>query len=737
MRDLSRFGSLIASAVLALLAPTSRCHAQTYGGGLAPVPGTAIDDELRPLLDAWRRTDLSGLACAHCHAPDAIDLAMFSIADSDILRRASFHVGAKDAQSILALVQRMRALHVAAPRDRFTARPLQPGGEVLPGATHYERDAAFGEHLRVKWPTLTGDRLHTVAQALAAKSEILTYDVRNEPIGIALPRWSEDGFHGGAHGTLNDWLPDISPVPANESDAAVLFGLHDAYIADPTPANLWAIQAHNDVFGVPSTFAGSPLPGTNAGIFGRRKHSSMLAGQHLLRMEHAGVPIAVPNGGTVVMRPNANRFNFPFNVASRINQADQRPAMVEFPSPIILGLNGGRGDNETNFRAMLQREMLVPWWMVGFILEPGMHSIPNWHEYFPQSLVGHRDWRQPVMMHHAFVTTTMLMHRTYTPVPNGNTTLTLPSLLSFWTTGANPQYTSTQAVLWASPEHEALYRRTAANAMRMQLLLAMHEADTGCAEGRPYRSFGNTTDLDLKIETWIAGSATTDPAAATADGAIAWGAFDALGRWKRGCAVTPVIGDGTGLSVMTTASGSSAATTHHPLRLEITAPASGTTHSVWAGGMFAPPTNGAMRFDVDHGPNATTTRTMMWVNGQLAFSEQPGVPAVRNWITLSAGVPVVVRIEYERTRGVGTATRVRWESTAEFTRTIPSVQLWPLSATPRYVQGDLNLDGVIDGSDLAQVLVLWGNPQPPLPDLSGDGVFGGDDLAIVLANWGL
>jgi hypothetical protein len=35
------------------------------------------------------------------------------------------------------------------------------------------------------------------------------------------------------------------------------------------------------------------------------------------------------------------------------------------------------------------------------------------------------------------------------------------------------------------------------------------------------------------------------------------------------------------------------------------------------------------------------------------------------------------------------------------------------------------------------VLVLWGNPQPPLPDISGDGVFGGDDLAIVLANWGV
>jgi hypothetical protein len=124
------------------------------------------------------------------------------------------------------------------------------------------------------------------------------------------------------------------------------------------------------------------------------------------------------------------------------------------------------------------------------------------------------------------------------------------------------------------------------------------------------------------------------------------------------------------------------------------------------------------------------------VNGQLAYSEQPGSTVVRNWISLTAGVPVVMRLEYERTRGVGTATRVRWESSAELTRTIPTVQLWPLSATPRYLQGDVNLDGTIDGSDLSQVLTLWGVPQPPLPDLSGDGVFSGEDLATVLASWG-
>jgi hypothetical protein len=116
-----------AFAALAVSLASGSAHAQAYGGGLAPVPGTTIDDELRTLLAAWRKQDLSGLACAHCHAPDAMDLAVFAVSDADILRRASFHVGPADAQSILALVQRMRTQHVASPRDRFAARPFQPG----------------------------------------------------------------------------------------------------------------------------------------------------------------------------------------------------------------------------------------------------------------------------------------------------------------------------------------------------------------------------------------------------------------------------------------------------------------------------------------------------------------------------------------------------------------------------------------------------------------------------------
>jgi formylglycine-generating enzyme required for sulfatase activity len=54
-----------------------------------------------------------------------------------------------------------------------------------------------------------------------------------------------------------------------------------------------------------------------------------------------------------------------------------------------------------------------------------------------------------------------------------------------------------------------------------------------------------------------------------------------------------------------------------------------------------------------------------------------------------------------------------------------------------FARGDFDLNGVIDGADLAVVLSLWGLPNPPIGDLDGDGVVGGADLSIILSNWGM
>jgi hypothetical protein len=50
--------------------------------------------------------------------------------------------------------------------------------------------------------------------------------------------------------------------------------------------------------------------------------------------------------------------------------------------------------------------------------------------------------------------------------------------------------------------------------------------------------------------------------------------------------------------------------------------------------------------------------------------------------------------------------------------------------------GDLNLDGQVNGTDLAGLLAVWGLPNPPYGDLDGDGQVGGADLSFLLARWG-
>lgn len=49
--------------------------------------------------------------------------------------------------------------------------------------------------------------------------------------------------------------------------------------------------------------------------------------------------------------------------------------------------------------------------------------------------------------------------------------------------------------------------------------------------------------------------------------------------------------------------------------------------------------------------------------------------------------------------------------------------------------GDINCDGLINGSDLATLLGAW-NTADPVADANGDGVVNGTDLSLVLGYWG-
>lgn len=67
--------------------------------------------------------------------------------------------------------------------------------------------------------------------------------------------------------------------------------------------------------------------------------------------------------------------------------------------------------------------------------------------------------------------------------------------------------------------------------------------------------------------------------------------------------------------------------------------------------------------------------------------------------------------------------------------TVFSVAAISTSTRSASADGDLNLDGLVDGNDLSIVLASWGPcPSPCGADLNGDGVVDGADLSIWLGS---
>jgi hypothetical protein len=114
---------------------------------------------------------------------------------------------------------------------------LQPGGEVLPGASAQERDFAFGKELSQRLPLLFGGRIETVEQASAAQAQLLALDPVNLKVGIPFIRLAEDVVHGTEHSSIAQWLPEDAPtIP--EAELAGWYQAEDAYLAKPGPATL-------------------------------------------------------------------------------------------------------------------------------------------------------------------------------------------------------------------------------------------------------------------------------------------------------------------------------------------------------------------------------------------------------------------------------------------------------------------------------------------------------------------
>jgi PA14 domain len=646
-------------------------------GGLDVAPATPAAT-IQPLLTSWRKVDKSGMACAHCHSPDAFDLALFNFPEADVRRRASFHVSDQDADNIVALIRSVRESHrITTPRDPVNDRPFQPGGRVLPGATAAERDFELAKHLRVKLPTLAGAPIADLAAALRAKEELLAYDVRREPLGIPFPRWSEDGFHGSGRGTLNDWLPDVAVLPKPGSEAQ-LFALHDAYIAAPTPTNLWAIVSFYSGNAQMGALLGA-TPTGQAAKFISDKQQSMLFAQHLLRMEQANVPLKNKLGTATLMAADYRPVTPFFGVGDAGNNT--APPAVEFAPLTLAALTDGRSAG-TGLRAMFTQEVLVPWWTVSWTFQPGHQSIANWPEYFPQSLVGHRSAEQAYITHHYLITTLMQMHRTYTPLMTRNGARAQGSLLRFWHGAGLPGFTNTKrGAVFAGAEHQKLSETFAANVTRMMLWLVAGEAAAACQGDRRFTSNANVDSIDEQIDRWRAGAAQVDAATDGANRLAAQNAYEQLARLRRGCSdAAPAAGSGNGLTVTSLRVVETGATLAAPalgsrLAFPWPAQASGTI-SVQLAGSIEALFSDRYSFRADHGPNASGP-IRIWVNDQLAFESVSGTAARETPVTLVAGTRVSIRIEFERSRGVASPTRIEWESARQMPQLVPTRQLYP------------------------------------------------------------
>ncbi len=221
--------------------------AEGISGSSPNLPAHSQADVLKTGLKLWRSPGAidQGAACATCHSPDGIELAVYNFSDADIKRRTVPHLGDANAQLLVDYIHALRIRqNIDHPRDPIEDRPLQPGGKLLPGETPASRDQAFGSELQSVLPTLFGKRIRTIPEAKLAESEVLKVDVQSLEIGIPFSRLSEDKVHGPSHASIAEWLPEIPPLIPGESLNA-WYSAEDEYLANPSTSGLKnLLQSH-------------------------------------------------------------------------------------------------------------------------------------------------------------------------------------------------------------------------------------------------------------------------------------------------------------------------------------------------------------------------------------------------------------------------------------------------------------------------------------------------------------
>ncbi len=640
-----------------------------------------IEDAIRSGLEAWRRPDASGAACANCHGPDGIELARFQFSDADFVRRDLPHVSTEDSVKIIRMIKALRAKYSFNGKllDPLRDRPLQPGGQPIAGVTPAERD--WNTTLltfQPKLPTLFVPRLGTLNEALRARDELLAFDTRRERVGIVFPRLSEDIARGSQHGSLNDWIPEIPHRPKDAAAAQQFYALQDAYLANPSEENFWRMYHAVDVL----TDDGLD---TNTSRFTTAKYRSLLQLGHLYREEALGrgasglfarTPAAFRHQTMVNNRLRWVVPNPIFAVGSHSHQ--NLPVESEFHPMILAGL-----DPNVRFRDQLRR-MMLPWWYMAWTLNTGLPDVANRHEYFPQSVQGHLGGEINAL-HYAYVTAKMDMTNAYVPVPQDNGAPPRPfSLPIFNNADDGFQFFEERAARGAfhHAQHQAAHRVFALNTQRMRLLLTLDYFNRECAANRRTNGLQYGFIEGARNRGLLPYARAVDPANFAADEALFQQVVQRAQESVNFCQPLPRPGNGTGLTVEYFDPGF----TGTPVRRVEPLVAYGDVHGPrlahpqgkprfsarWSGQIEALFTEN-YTFELSGINIAGSAR--LWINGQLVL-DAPGGRG-RATVALSAGQRATIRLEHEAT-GSSIAWHLSWQSNRQMRQVIPAAQSYPL-----------------------------------------------------------
>ncbi len=229
----------------------------------------------------------SNAACVNCHTPDAFDLAFFDFKREDILRRALPHVSEDDAKAIADMIEATRVKYrIDSPKSPRSHRLFQPGGIVLSGNTRGERDYNFLKNELPKWvPTLFAhNEIRDVATALKIRDEIANINLSKMMVGIPLPLWASDNFHGKEFGTVDEWMPNM---PCIDLDPNVQ-NYRTNYQKYPSRQNLKLLV--NIILSSTDCGLAPNERGRIGKRFARDKYVTGLIAMHIQREEIFGIP---------------------------------------------------------------------------------------------------------------------------------------------------------------------------------------------------------------------------------------------------------------------------------------------------------------------------------------------------------------------------------------------------------------------------------------------------------------